>query len=66
MQATNEKRAYSTTSRPASTTNGRKPTMRGSRFASPRRDDLRGWRPVRLGELIERAMGGLLKTGEGV
>ena len=56
---TNETRAYSAKSRPASTANERKHTPTAARYASPRRDDRRGWRPVRLGELIERAMAGI-------
>lgn len=45
--------------RPETTTNERKHTPVSARNASPRRDDRRGWRPVRLGELIERAMAGI-------
>lgn len=48
--------------RPETTTNEQKHTPAPARSASPGRDDRRRWRPVRLGELIERAMGGLLKT----
>ena len=53
---TNETRAYSAKSRPASTTNAQEPTTAAVRGASPRRDDRRGWRPVRIGEIIERAI----------
>ena len=58
MQATNEKRAYSTTSRPASATNGRQPTMRAARGASSGRR----FGP-NLGEMVVAALAVRLATG---
>ena len=56
------KRAAPSPKGATNTTNTGNNITRAAQFASPgRRVDRRGWRPVRIGELIEAAMGDLLQ-----